>query len=91
MKGYSQLNYRKRIRLETLFSLKLSKFDIAAKMNVCLKTVYNEWNKGRYLHTNSDLTTEWRYSIKRRALQIKMYQTEGLCQSFSKTGSLQKK
>ena len=31
-------------------------------MNVCLKTVYNEWNKGRYLHTNSDLTTEWRYS-----------------------------
>ena len=62
MKGYSQLNYRKRIRLETLFSLKLSKFDIAAKMNVCLKTVYNEWNKGRYLHTNSDLTTEWRYS-----------------------------
>ena len=62
MKGYSQLNYRKRIHLETMFSLKLSKFEIAAKMNICLKTVYNEWNKGRYLHTNSDLTTEWRYS-----------------------------
>lgn len=62
MKGYSQLNYRKRIRLETLFSLKLTKIEISRKMGCCLKTIYNEWNKGRYLHTNSDLTREWRYS-----------------------------
>ncbi len=62
MKSYSQLNRRKRIRLETLFSLKMSKTEISRVMGCCVKTVYNEWNKGKYLHTNSDLTTEWRYS-----------------------------
>ena len=62
MKSYSQLNYRKRIRLETLFGLNMSKNDIATTMNISVKTVYNEWNKGRYLHTNSDLTNEWRYA-----------------------------
>ena len=62
MRGYSQLNRRKRIRLETLFGLKLPKYEIAKLMECSLKTVYNEWHKGKYLHTNSDLTKEWRYS-----------------------------
>lgn len=32
MRGYSQLNRRKRIRLETLFGLKLPKYEIAKLM-----------------------------------------------------------
>lgn len=62
MKSYSQLNLRKRIHLETLFNLNLSKKEISKEIGYCVKTVYNEWHKGKYLHTNSDLTTEWRYS-----------------------------
>lgn len=62
MKSYSQFNLRKRIRLETLFNLNLSKNEISKVMGCCVKTIYNEWYKGKYLHTNSDLTTEWRYS-----------------------------
>ena len=54
MKSYSQLNLRKRIHLETLFNLNLSKKEISKEIGYCVKTVYNEWHKGKYLHTNSD-------------------------------------
>lgn len=64
MKKYTQLTYRKRIKLETLFSVGMSKFQIASHMKISLKTVYNEWNMGKYRHTLSDLTTEERYSAE---------------------------
>ena len=48
MKNYTQLTYSKRIKLEALFSLKMTKNEVAAAMGISLKTVYNEWNRGRY-------------------------------------------
>lgn len=64
MKSYTQMTYKNRIKLETMFALKLSKREIAWQMNISLKTVYNEWNRGKYKHTLSDLTTEDRYSAE---------------------------
>ena len=46
MKNYTQLTYSKRIKLEALFSLKMTKNEVAAAMGISLKTVYNEWNRG---------------------------------------------
>lgn len=33
-------------------------------MGISLKTVYNEWNRGRYQHTLPDLSNEYRYSAE---------------------------
>ena len=64
MKNYTQLTYSKRIKLEALFSLKMTKNEVAAAMGISLKTVYNEWNRGRYQHTLPDLSNEYRYSAE---------------------------
>lgn len=63
-KGYKELTYTKRIELETLLKTGHSKHEAAQLLNVCLKTIYNECRRGRYIHTNSDLTTEIRYSAQ---------------------------
>jgi IS30 family transposase len=41
---------------------KRHKQEIADEIGVHLKTIYNEIKRGRYIHTNSDLTEEERYS-----------------------------
>lgn len=71
-KVYSQMTFAKRIKLETMFSLKMSKVEIARNMGISLKTVYNEWNRGKYTHLKSDLTKETRYSAE-KAQQIRDY------------------
>lgn len=63
-KGYKELTYTKRIELETLFKIGHSKYEAAKLLNVSLKTIYNECHRGKYIHTNSDLTTEVRYSAQ---------------------------
>ena len=63
-KGYKELTYTKRIELETLFKTGHSKYEAAKLLNVSLKTIYNQCHRGKYIHTNSDLTTEVRYSAQ---------------------------
>lgn len=63
-KSYKELTYAKRIELETLLKLGYKKNEVAQMLDVCLKTIYNECRRGKYIHTNSDLTTEIRYSAQ---------------------------
>lgn len=71
-KIYSQMTFAKRIKLETMFSLGMNKIEIARAMGISLKTVYNEWNRGKYTHLKSDLTEEIRYSAE-KAQEIRDY------------------
>lgn len=64
MKGYRQLNYTDRIKLEGFFGIGMSKWRIAEIMEISLKTVYNEWNLGKYQHLKTDYTYELRYSAE---------------------------
>ncbi len=51
-----------RLKIETMLKDKRHKQEIADEIGVHLKTIYNEIKRGRYIHTNSDLTEEERYS-----------------------------
>ena len=42
----------------------VGQYEAAKLLNVSLKTIYNECHRGKYIHTNSDLTTEVRYSAQ---------------------------
>ncbi len=49
-KGCKNLTYTQRLILEKCFNAGLKKTDIAKKLGVCLATVYNELNRGKYEH-----------------------------------------
>lgn len=61
-KGFKQLKFSDRLKIEALLKAKLSKKEIAEILHVHRSTIYNEIKRGLYEHTNSDLTTEIRYS-----------------------------
>lgn len=82
-KGYRQLRYMDRIKLEFYLKEGLKKTEIAEKMGVHRSTIYNELKRGQYEHLNSDYTTELRYSpeiaqqryeenLKMRGTQLKI-------------------
>lgn len=48
-KGTKNLTYTQRLQLEAYFTMGLRKTEIADKLGVCLSTVYNELNRGKYL------------------------------------------
>ena len=57
---FKHLSWTDRLKIETMLKDKRHKQEIADEIGVHLKTIYNE--RGRYIHTNSDLTEEERYS-----------------------------
>lgn len=59
---FKHLTWTDRLKIETMLRDKRHKQDIADEIGVHLRTIYNEINRGRYIHTNSDLTEEERYS-----------------------------
>jgi IS30 family transposase len=57
-----QLKYNDRLKLESWLTDGVSKPVIAERLGCCLKTVYNEIERGTYRHLNSDYTYSDRYS-----------------------------
>lgn len=64
MKGYRQIKYEDRLRLEKMLRSKMKKGEIAKRLHVHRNTITNEIKRGRYLHRNSDYTEEYRYSAE---------------------------
>lgn len=62
MKGWKQLKYSDRIRIETWLRAKISVQEIADMLHVHRSTIYREIKRGQYEHLNSDYTVEKRYS-----------------------------
>ena len=58
---FKHLSWTDRLKIETMLKDKRHKQEIADEIGVHLKTIYNEIKRGRYIHTNSDLTEEERY------------------------------
>lgn len=51
-----------RIKMEALINAGHSKEEIAEQLHFHRSTIYREYNKGKYIHRNSDYTEEERYS-----------------------------
>lgn len=63
MKGFHQLKWEDRIRLEMLLRQGHSKSEVARQLGVNRSTVYNELRRGSYMHRKRDyLKDEMRYS-----------------------------
>ena len=61
-KFYSYLTWTQRLQIEQCLKAKVPVKDIAERIGVHLGTIYREIKRGRYRHTKTDLTTEFRYS-----------------------------
>ena len=61
-KHYKHLNRNDRPVIERMCFAMRKPSEIAEAVGCCLKTVYNELKRDKYMHTNSDLTEEVRYS-----------------------------
>lgn len=59
---FRQLTKSDRITIEAMLKADAKIKDIAEKIGVHQSTIYREVKRGRYIHTNSDLTEEERYS-----------------------------
>ena len=59
---FKHLSWNDRLRIESGLKHGLSVQAIADEIGVHRNTIYNEVKRGRYMHTNSDLTEEERYS-----------------------------
>lgn len=62
MKKFRQMSKNDRIKMEALLNAGHSKEDIAKQLHFHRSTIYREYNKGKYIHRNSDYTEEERYS-----------------------------
>ncbi len=59
---FSHVTRSDRITIEAMLKAGSSRQEIADKIGVHVSTIYREEKRGRYIHTNSDLTEEERYS-----------------------------
>lgn len=59
---FKQLTKADRLKIEALVKAGHGKEEIADQIGVHVSTIYRELKRGRYIHTNSDLTEEERYS-----------------------------
>ena len=59
---FSHVTRSDRITIEAMLKAGSSRKEIAEKIGVHVSTIYREEKRGRYIHTNSDLTEEERYS-----------------------------
>lgn len=62
MRRFKQLSRADRLKIEALLKAGHGKQEIADQIGVHVSTIYRELQRGRYQHTNSDLTVEDRYS-----------------------------
>lgn len=62
MRRFKQLSRFDRLKIEALEKAGISRRSIADQIGVHISTIYRELKRGRYTHTNSDLTEEERYS-----------------------------
>ena len=61
-KGFRQLKWTDRIKIEVLLKAGHNKREIAEQLGVHRSTIYNEIKRGQYMHRNSDYTEELCYS-----------------------------
>lgn len=61
-KRFSHLTWDKRVAIASYLKAEMPKIKIAELVGIHVSTVYREIDKGSYIHLNSDLTTEVRYS-----------------------------
>lgn len=59
---FRHLSWNDRLKIEAMLKAGRHYQEIADEIGVHLHTIYNEVKRGRYIHTNSDLTEEERYS-----------------------------
>ncbi len=59
---WHQLTHTDRLRIEANLNVGRTPRDIADMLHVHVSTIYREVKRGRYMHMNSDLTTDDRYS-----------------------------
>lgn len=62
MKKFKQMSKSDRIKMEALLNAGLSKAAVAEQLHFHRSTIYREYDKGKYMHRNSDYTEEERYS-----------------------------
>lgn len=62
MKQFRQLSHNDRIKMETLLNTGHSKREVAEYLHFHRSTIYREYDRGKYMHRNSDYTEEERYS-----------------------------
>lgn len=72
-KHYSHLSWAKRIKIEALVNQKVPIVKIAEEVGVHPTTIYRELKRGCYIHTNSDLTEEKRYSPDKAHARYKAF------------------
>ena len=60
--NFKHLSKNDRIKMETLLNAGHSKREVAEYLHVHRSTIYREYEKGKYIHRNSDYTEEERYS-----------------------------
>ena len=56
------LSYTDRLKIEWSLNHGMTKAQIAQELGCCLKTIYNEVNRGGYWHTDKFYIDRWRYS-----------------------------
>lgn len=61
-KEFTHMTYNDRLRLDALIRAKHKPKEIAEILHKHISTIYRELGRGRYMHTNSDLTEEERYN-----------------------------
>ena len=62
MRRFRQITRADRLKIEALLKEKHTPQEIANNIGVHVSSIYRELKRGRYIHTNSDLTEEERYS-----------------------------
>ena len=62
MKHFKQLTWNDRVRMETLLNAGHSKAEVAKLLHFHRSTIYREYDRGKYMHRNSDYTETERYS-----------------------------
>ena len=62
MRRFRQLTRADRLKIEALKKAGHDNKDVAAQIGVHISTIYRELKRGKYTHTNTDLTEEERYS-----------------------------
>lgn len=61
-KLFRQMSSNDRIKMEALLNAGHSKAEVAKQLHFHRSTIYREYDKGKYMHRNSDYTEEERYS-----------------------------
>ena len=62
MRHFSHLNFNNRLKIEKMLKEGKKQAEIARALRVDPSTISRELKRGTYMHLNSDLTTEERYS-----------------------------